>query len=355
MRSVAPEDGWQNELFERITTSAAIMPEIFNAWHAGFPGRRSGSCWAGVERVVSLTLESCRALEEFGVPVDMVGGTSMGALMAAVVALDYDYQTTLEMAKRFASPFKLFDPTLPVVSFFRSEKVSRMLHSLLKEIQIEDLWRPYFCVATNLTKATQKVHWNGPLWKAIRSSIAIPGVFSPVLCDGDLLVDGAVLNNLPIDVMVEFSQGGPIIAVNVFPEVDLERHYRFGMSVSGWEALSAKAFPFPQHFSRETEPPLIFESLLRVIALNDVHQARVKRSNCDLYINPPVERFGLLEFQSYEKIIDVGYKSALEVLSANQDNPCWPQVVRSHPISPLMRQLDDALSDLESVLEGLKA
>jgi len=295
-----------------------------------------------------------RALEKQGIPFDMVGGTSMGALLAAAAALDYDYETTLELSKKFASPLKLFDPTLPVVSFFRSEKVTRVLQTVFKDIQIEDLWRPYYCVASNLTKATEKVHRSGSLWEAVRSSLAIPGVFSPVLYEGDLLVDGAVLNNLPVDVMVELSQGGPIIAVNVFPEVDLERHYGFGPSVSGWEALFTKVVPLPAQFHQKSEPPLIFENLLRVLALNDVHQAREKRDSCDLYINPPVERFGLLEFQSYAEIIEVGYNSAMEVITANPDKLCWSQTELSRPASPPVIQLERVLSDLGSFLATLK-
>jgi predicted acylesterase/phospholipase RssA/CRP-like cAMP-binding protein len=296
-----------------------------------------------------------RLLEEQGIPVDMVGGTSMGALLGALTALDYDYEATLELAKRFASPLKLFDPTFPVVSFLRSEKVTRIMQVIFKDIQIEDLWRPYYCVASNLTKATQKVHWRGSLWKTVRSSLAIPGLFSPILYEGDLLVDGAVLNNLPVDVMVEFSQGGPIIGVNVFPEVDLERHYRFGPSVSGWEALFTKVVPLPPQIRRRSEPPLIFESLMRVVALNDVHAARVKRSICDLYINPPVEKFGLLEFQAYPAIIEMGYSSAMQAIAANPDSLSWSQVTPARPASQPLLQLERTLADLDRLLSARKA
>jgi predicted acylesterase/phospholipase RssA len=140
--------------------------------------------------------------------------------------------------------------------------------------------------------------------------MAIPGIFSPILADGDLLVDGCVLNNLPIDIMQRLNHNGPIIAVNVFPDVDLLRDYRFGPSISGWQALAAKLNPL----RRDNSAPLIFESLIRVLALNDVHQAKTKRGFADVYIRPPVEQYNILDFGAYQQIADIGYRSAMEAL-----------------------------------------
>ena len=132
---------------------------------------------------------------------------------------------------------------MPVVSFFASGKVTQVLQRIYGDTQIEDLWMPCFCVSSNLTHAVAMVHRRGPLWQAVRASMAIPGVFSPILAEGDLLVDGCVLNNLPIDVMQRLNHDGPIIAVNVFPDVDLLRDYHFGPSISGWQALAGQAEP----------------------------------------------------------------------------------------------------------------
>ena len=184
-----------------------------------------------------------RALAECGVDVDLVGGTSMGAILSATFAMGLNYRDTLKLARQLASPLKLFDPTMPVVSFFASGKVTQVLERIYGDTQIEDLWMPCFCVSSNLTHAVAMVHRRGPLWQAVRASMAIPGVFSPILAEGDLLVDGCVLNNLPIDVMQRLNHDGPIIAVNVFPDVDLLRDYRFGPSISGWQALAAKLNP----------------------------------------------------------------------------------------------------------------
>lgn len=257
-----------------------------------------------------------RALAECGVAVDLVGGTSMGAILGATFAMGLDYQDTMKLARQLASPLKLFDPTMPVVSFFASGKVTRILEGIYGDTQIEDLWMPCFCVSSNLTHAVAVVHRRGPVWQAVRASMAIPGVFSPILVDGDLLVDGCVLNNLPIDVMQRLNYDGPIIAVNVFPDVDLLRDYHFGPSVSGWQALAGKLNPLRHE---DGGAPLIFESLIRVLALNDVHQAKTKRGFADVYIRPPVEKYNILDFGAYAQIADIGYHSAMEALEDWQD------------------------------------
>lgn len=257
-----------------------------------------------------------RALAERGVEVDMTGGTSMGAVLGAMFAMGLGYKEILKLARQVASPLGLFDPTVPVVSFFSSRKVTEVLQRIYGDLQIEDLWAPFFCVSSNLTHAVAMVHRRGPLWKAVRASMAIPGVFSPVLSDGDLLVDGCVLDNLPIDVMQRVNYGGPIIAVNVFPDTDLLRDYDFGPSVSGWQALASTFLRRAKldFLAPRDGAPLIFESLVRVMALNGVHQAKAQRGFADVYIRPPVEQYNILDFGAYQHIADIGYRSAMEAL-----------------------------------------
>jgi NTE family protein/lysophospholipid hydrolase len=257
-----------------------------------------------------------KALAEYGVAVDLVGGTSIGAVLSATFAMGLDYEDIMDLAQHVASPLKLFDPTMPVVSFFSSGKVTRVLKRIYGDTQLEDLWMPCFCVSSNLTHAITMIHRRGQLWQAVRASMAIPGVFSPILADGDLLVDGCVLNNLPIDVMQRLNYGGPIIAVNVFPDVDLLRDYQFGPSISGWQVLVDKLNPLRR---QDGGAPLIFESLVRVLALNDVQQAKTKRGFADVYIRPPVEQFNILEFGAYAQIADLGYCSAIEALGDWED------------------------------------
>jgi predicted acylesterase/phospholipase RssA len=304
-----------------------------------------------------------RALAEYGVEVDLVGGTSMGAVLGATFAMGLDYRSTLELARQVASPLKLFDPTMPMVSFFASGKVTRVLERMYGDAQIEDLWLPCFCVSSNLTHAVTMVHRRGLLWQAVRASMAIPGIFSPILAQGDLLVDGCVLNNLPIDVMQRLNHDGPIIAVNVFPDVDLLRDYRFGPSISGWQTLAAKLNPLRRR--GDGSAPLIFESLLRVLALNDVHQAKTKRGFADVYIRPPVEKYNILDFGAYRQIADLGYHSAGEALAAWERLPrrAGPPADGASVLAPggtparrgVTARLHGTLDELEELLDRLNA
>ena len=292
------------------------QPKDFSSFVRRVSGRGLGLVLGGGGARGFAHIGVFRALTEHGVDVDLVGGTSMGAILSATFAMGLNYEDTLKLARQLASPLKLFDPTVPVVSFFASDKVTQVLRRIYGDTQIEDLWMPCFCVSSNLTHAVAMVHRRGSLWQAVRASMAIPGVFSPMLADGDLLVDGCVLNNLPIDIMQRLNHNGPIIAVNVFPDVDLLRDYRFGPSISGWQALAGKLNPLRR---KDRSAPLIFESLVRVLALNDVHQAKTKRGFADVYIRPPVEQYNILDFGAYQQIADIGYRSAMEALGDWED------------------------------------
>jgi lysophospholipid hydrolase len=253
-----------------------------------------------------------RALREAGFQIDVVGGTSMGALLGAGYALGWEDDGQMDRLLRdFASFRKVVDVTLPMVSLLASRKVTDILLQVFGDTQIEDLWRPFFCISSNLTRAKLMIHRHGPLWRAVRASFAIPGVFSPVLHEGDVLVDGGVLNNWPVDVMAqEFSQGGPIVAVNISPDRDMVKDYQFGPSVSGWQVLLGRWNPF----GKKVTAPSIYETILRTMTVNDVQRARAKRGLADLHIHPPVECYGAFDWDRYPEIIDLGYRAARQVI-----------------------------------------
>jgi predicted acylesterase/phospholipase RssA/CRP-like cAMP-binding protein len=255
-----------------------------------------------------------RALTEIGIHVDIVGGTSMGSLIGAGLAMDMDEPTMITLAQQFSSRKTLFDLTLPLVSFFASHKVTNVMRKLFEDTQIEDLWKPFFCVSSNLTRATPMVHRQGPVWQSVRASSAVPGIFSPILCEGDLLADGAMLDNLPIDVMHDVCQGGPIVAVNVSPEIDLVQDYAFGSGVSGWQVLLSRFNPL----EKQVQVPSIFENILRSMSIADVHRVRSMLGLVDLYVCPAVGHFGVLDFSRYSEIIEIGYHAARQAIEAWQ-------------------------------------
>ena len=155
-----------------------------------------------------------RALREAHVPIDLIGGCSMGSIIGAAVALEWDDAEIKERLRNtFVNTNPIDDYTLPFLSLTKGAKVARLLTQNFGEVRIEELWRPYFCVSTNLTAGALAVHRDGPLVDALRASISIPGLLPPVFVGRDVHVDGGVMNWLPVD--VNGARRGKIIAVDV--------------------------------------------------------------------------------------------------------------------------------------------
>jgi predicted acylesterase/phospholipase RssA len=215
----------------------------------------------------------------------------------------------MKLARMFGLRKHFVDYTFPMVSFFSSHKISALLQKIYGDVNIEDLWRPFFCVSSNLTQAKPMIHRRGPLWKYVRATIALPAIFTPVSDAGELLVDGAVMNNIPIDIMRTMSEGGPVIAVSVSVGRDPGADYEFGTYVSGWQVLGRRLRRQP------VKVPSIFGSLMRSMELHEVHARRTKLALADLLIAPPIAEFSILQFDAWERIIDAGYQSATEAIA----------------------------------------
>jgi NTE family protein/lysophospholipid hydrolase len=256
-----------------------------------------------------------RALREAGWPIDMVGGTSMGAVIGGGQAVGYDYPRMVEIALSMAARRRLFDLTPPLVSFLASKKVSNIYREMYGDVCIEDLWRPFFCVSTNLTRARPVLHERGPLWRAVRASSSIAGLFAPVAWDGDLLVDGATMNNWPVDVMRARCPVGTVIAVHVNPDVDTSVQYDYGEHLSGFDALATHLFSWvPRRTQRNV--PFIANILTALSLVNDAMVTDEKRALADILIVPELKAFNPLNFSLPRPIIDAGYAAALATLAA---------------------------------------
>lgn len=253
-----------------------------------------------------------RAFTAAGIPIDLIGGTSIGALVAGFHATGMDDAEILATFRTFSSRRRLFDPTLPVVSMLAGRKLTTMLTTTLGDANIEDLAVPYFCAASSLTKAEPVVLRQGPIWRAVRASCAMAGVWSPLAHEGDLLVDGGYLNNLPVDVMRELSDGGQVIGMDVNPAEDLVGEYELGPTLSGWQVLWSRLAPF----RRATAAPPLFATLLRASALSGVNQAAATKRLADLIIAPPVAPFGINDYAAFEPLIEVGYRAARTALAS---------------------------------------
>jgi NTE family protein len=171
-------------------------------------GRAVGLVLAGGGARGFAHLGAIQALHEHGFPVDLVGGTSIGAVMAATCAIQIGLdEAKALMMEAFVRNPPLNDYTLPLIALVRGRKVDARLMEHFGDIDIEDLWLPFFCVSSNLTTGTTHVHRHGPLWRALRASLAIPGLLPPVVEPEGVLVDGAMMNNMPADVMADLQRG----------------------------------------------------------------------------------------------------------------------------------------------------
>ncbi len=249
-----------------------------------------------------------QALLEAGIPIDMVGGTSIGAAIAALHAMGVESDEMLRINRMIWIDSKPFtDYTLPIMSLITGRKFERVAQIVYGDRPIEDLWVNYFCVSTNLTTAEVVTHRAGSLWRALRATASLPGIAVPLVQGSNLLVDGGVLNNLPVDVMRNLC-GGIVIAVNVSPEKDLTFDYE--QFPSPWKVLWNRMLPAGSPMN----VPNILDVLLRATMVGSIHQTNAVKGAADFYLQPPLNQFKLLDFKALDDIAAVGYTYTKERL-----------------------------------------
>uniref|UniRef100_A0A452G0T3 lysophospholipase n=1 Tax=Capra hircus TaxID=9925 RepID=A0A452G0T3_CAPHI len=251
-----------------------------------------------------------RALTECGIPVDMVGGTSIGAFMGALYSEERSYSQIRIRAKQWAEDMMsmvrtMLDLTYPITSMFSGAGFNSSISSVFKDRQIEDLWIPYFAVTTDISASAMRVHTDGSLWRYVRASMSLSG-YMPPLCDpkdGHLLMDGGYVNNLPAD--VARSMGAKVvIAIDVGSrdETDLTN---YGDALSGWWLLWKRWNPLATKVKvlnmAEIQTRLAYVCCVRQLEM-------VKSSEYCEYLRPPIDGYGTLEFSKFDEICEVGYQ-----------------------------------------------
>jgi predicted acylesterase/phospholipase RssA/CRP-like cAMP-binding protein len=258
-----------------------------------------------------------KALEEANVPVDIIGGTSMGAIFAGGHARGWPADKIMHEVRRlFRSRFALYDPTIPMSALLAGKKLDRELARLFEDIEIADLWTPFFCISTNISRALREVHESGMLRDAIRSSCSIPGLFPPFEKIAKVLVDGGLIDNLPIDVMAERSRG-PVIAVDVFP------YRRQADEMPGNPLQRVTRFlRWLKPFSQPGPPdaPRLFDILMRSTLLGSQHATELSLSRHPpaLYLVPDIVNRKMLDWGDYESLFRAGYECARDALKAGK-------------------------------------
>jgi len=245
-----------------------------------------------------------RALHECGVAIDAVGGASFGALSATGLARGMsDAESLAEYRVAFTCEDPLGDYTLPIMSLVRGEHLDQVLRRHLP-MDIEDLWLPFFAVSSDLSSNQLRVHDHGPLSQAIRASVSLPAILPPTVDNGHLLVDGGVLNNLPIDVMRARMQG-PIIAVDLV--VDALRGTEHTRVPGSLEYLRDRLIPG----RKAEEAPTLSRVILQVTTMASRKEVHSARKLADLYLAPPLNQFDFLDWGKMREIASAGYRHAL--------------------------------------------
>ena len=246
-----------------------------------------------------------RALREQGAPIDFVCGASMGGVIAAGVAMGWK---TEEMDERIKAAFvdssPLDDIAFPILAMTLGEKVHVRLQEHFGDVQIADLWLPFFCVSSNLTTGAYHVHRRGTLRDALRATIALPGILPPATLDNNVLVDGAVLKNFPADIM-RASHLGPIVGVDVTR----------GRSITADDvARPASIWRWILSGQWRKGPPIV-SLLMRAATVSSGRDLIASREATDLLILPEVAGVEIRDWTAYEPAVSAGYQTMKDALS----------------------------------------
>jgi len=286
------------------------------------------------------------AINQAKVPIDMISGSSIGALIGAYYAknLNVDGIKDITLSLDFANLIKLLDPNF--LLFFKGvisgKKVEKLLEIILGDIDFKDLKIPLLVTATDITTGEGLIIDQGSVVKAVRASISIPAFFTPVKLNNKFLIDGGIANPIPVNVLRKKGMDY-IIASNVVKQYTMKNRQKNTVKQvksqvsSGSEKIreqisrlfqendavfqrisklinSLRKITLSRVSSIDKNTPSIFETVIAAIYSMEYQIARLQLKNADLIISPEVDSLGSLEFFRAQEAITAGYKKGLEVL-----------------------------------------
>ncbi|MEI6877313.1 MAG: patatin-like phospholipase family protein, partial [Spirochaetota bacterium] len=251
-----------------------------------------------------------KALLESGVPIDMIGGTSMGSIIGSLHAMGHLSEAMIRINRQcWVDTHPMRDWTIPVVSVLRGSVLERAFAAVYGDLLVEDLWLDFFAISTNLSRARMEIHDSGTVFHAARASSSYPCLALPVLHNGEVCVDGGVVNNLPVDVM-QARGARTLVAVDVSSG---ESSFRVDLPTmpSSWEVFWSRVLPFRTRI----DVPTITDTLMALTTLSSQQRQEATRRAVDLYLTPPTSGFGLLDFRKIDEIVEAGYRHTMDRLS----------------------------------------
>lgn len=298
---IARDGDWQRILrFFRGKAVAVVF---------GGGGLRS---WAAVGALI--------ALAKLKIPIDAIGGVSAGAIVAAYYAMTESYNDSHNYLKTLGDiarkSITLKNITWPVVSFFNARAYTEFLKVIFKNIRVENLWIPFFCISTNLANNKTEISHMGYLWKLLRSSSAVPLIVPPVVIKGKLHLDGGLLNNLPVDIMKKMiSSQGKIIAVELTHRIEDTKEYFFPPVLPFWKTLLTKL----GIIHREYKFPHFVDTFLNSLLAGSAAKQEENALLADVLITPDLSKYRLLNVSKKDEtdLIRIGYKETMKKLKKN--------------------------------------
>lgn len=247
-----------------------------------------------------------KALQENGIPIDMIGGTSIGSFVGGLYARDYDLVPIYGRAKKFAGRVSsvwrtLSDLTYPTTSYTTGHEFNRGIWKVFGDSRIEDFWIQFYCNSTNITNSSMEIHSSGYAWRFIRASMSLAGLLPPITDNGSMLLDGGYVDNLPVGEMK--NRGASIIFAVDVGSVDDRTPMKYGDSLSGLWILFNRWNPFSKH----PNVPTMSEIQMRLCYVSSVNALdRAKNTPGIIYLRPPIENYATLDFGKFEEIYNVG-------------------------------------------------
>lgn len=288
-------DPWRvTELTHHEANADVVIPNNMRGLIDRLTGRSLAMVFGGGGARAITHVGMLLELEEAGVRIDRIAGASMGAVISGYYATGVTAAEVADITyQEFVREDVLSDYHLPRTSLAGGKRVRQGLVRTFGDWQIEELPRGFRCVSTDLLSRATVVHRTGSMVDALLASSRLPVLFAPVPSEGRLLVDGGVLDNLPVDTMTERDEG-PIVAVNI--------------SMSGGRKRTT-----PDGQPRPVRVPPLGETMLRTLMIGGGGEAEAHRRGAWV-ITPHSMGVGLLEFHQYDRMIESGRAAARTLL-----------------------------------------
>ena len=236
-----------------------------------------------------------------GMPVDRVGGVSMGAFIGGQLAMGRDVASIDACCyEEWVRRNPINDYTLPRAGLIRGNKARAMLERVFGEVDVEDLSRPFYCAAVNLRRSGLVIRRDGPLVEAVGASMSLPLIAPPIRNDDELLIDGSLLDNLPLEPMSHAGEG-PVLAIDI----------------KGGEERSPEG---TRPAGERRRLPSLPETLARIALLSSANTDAAAQRLADMTIAVRISGVGLLEFHQIDHAREAGRRAAAAALA---DAPSW--------------------------------